>query len=278
MTFLIKAVVYAVAFMPRWLRWMLVKVSTSLAHKSYQTAKRQIQAVYQISDRMPFLNSFIWQIFFLRLEMLHELCCYLVKPDYITIDDNGFGEYLKSTKSGVVVITAHIGSWELLAKVCHKSIVQRFYILAKPSKSRLGQKVLKAFRTLFSYQILWTDDSALKLKILDSLNSGCAVGFAMDQKPQRGGVLVNLLDRPTKVVEGPAKLARMTQAQVVAVYCIRLKKRSYEMIWHPIDTQNCSLEEATQKMADSMSFVIKLYPEQWCWEYKRWSKDELQLV
>ena len=174
----------------------------------------------------------------------------------------------------LIMITAHLGNWELLGKYCSLSLDKDFYVLAKPLDSRWINLAIDYIRELFNIKVLWTKKSNFQKGILKVLNNKQCLGFVMDQKPEgRIGPKVNFMGKPAEFVAGPAHLAVRYQCPVVSVFCVRIGFHKYRVISKILlesDHQQSDIFTLTQNFAREVEEVISSYPEQWCWSYKRW--------
>ena len=176
--------------------------------------------------------------------------------------------------NGVICITGHLGNWELCGK-CIKQVTDKsFNALAKAPKNLAAVKLLSKLRSSSNVDLLWTNRSDLFEAMENVLDSGNFLGFVMDQKPgKRKGVMVDFLGKQTEYVTGPAKFAISKNTPVVGVFCLREGPLRYRVISKVLMQKDHGIEDqqhATQIMANEIERVIKLYPEQWVWNYKRW--------
>jgi len=102
------------------------------------------------------------------------------------------------------------------------------------------------------------------------------LGFVMDQRPenrQSGHPCVFLGVPGTNIVQGPVLMAIRKSMPVCGVYMMRVaprKYRSYVSEIVPVAHGETDEQRVAQLMADDMSRMIRLYPEQWAWNYRRW--------
>jgi KDO2-lipid IV(A) lauroyltransferase len=175
---------------------------------------------------------------------------------------------------GHVMITAHLGSWELCAHYGQLAATKPFHVLAKPSKSAAVTAVLDRLRRRMGTPVLWTDRKTLLRDMLGALRRGESVGFVMDQKPEgRQGPVVDFFGIPTEFVSGPAAMAARFDCAVIAIFCLREGPFRYRLLTQElVPTGHGQKDEAalTGMMAQAIERVIRLYPEQWAWNYKRW--------
>ena len=181
---------------------------------------------------------------------------------------------LKRSQKGVIVVTAHLGAWEFVGRYCSKAVGEGFVALAKPSKSRAITEYLDRCRARMNTFVLWTDRKTLLKDMLETMNGNQMLGLVSDQKPNsRKGPVVRFFGRDTAFVSGPAKLAIKTKAPILTVFCMREAPWRYRIIHKTIIDPNHSESDEvmlTQSFASEIERVIRLYPEQWVWNYKRW--------
>ncbi len=176
--------------------------------------------------------------------------------------------------TGQLVITGHIGSWDLVGYYSALASQKPFYALAKPTTAWKGvDRFLQWTRQKLHMQVLWNNSKVLK-PMISALRRGDTVGFVMDQKPLgRKGPLVDFFCVPTEFVAGPATLACQYGHGVLSIYCIRVDFAHYKIISKVLfkpEHGEKDLVSVTQTMASDIEQVIRQYPEQWCWNYKRW--------
>ena len=68
---------------------------------------------------------------------------------------------LLAHKRGLIIVTAHIGSWEFVARYAAQASGKRFNALAKPSKLPEMTFVLNKLRDRMNTAVLWTDSKNL---------------------------------------------------------------------------------------------------------------------
>lgn len=174
---------------------------------------------------------------------------------------------------GVIVLTAHFGSWELMAAALREynypgvTIGRRIYF----SKY---DDFLNKLRRSRDVEVIYRDESPRKM--LKVLKRNWIVGIVADQDVDSvDGVFVNFFGKPAYTPKGPAALAKASGAVLLPVFIIR------EGNWHTIaceepiqisDTGDkaADLISNTQKWSDVVESYIRKYPEQWVWMHRRW--------
>jgi KDO2-lipid IV(A) lauroyltransferase len=88
---------------------------------------------------------------------------------------------------------------------------------------------------------------------------------------------VSFFGRPTGFVVGPTKLAIKYKCPVVSIFVVRINAWEYRILSNVILTSGHQEEDelkVTQMFATEIENNIRLYPEQWTWNYKRWKFDD----
>ena len=243
-----------------------------------QIMKLNIDRILKIPADTHFSNMFRRQVFRHQIVSALETIRSVYSPRLLKI--SGFEEFQSCLVSnsrgnhGLVVITGHMGSWEICARYCVKALPSAFHVLAKPSRNLAFKMFLERLRNKVGASVFWTDKKSLIKDILSALKKHEAVGFVMDQKPEnRKGPIVEFFGRPTEFVSGPATMACRTGAPVVSVYCMRVGPFHYRLYADRVASESHGIKDEqilTQLAAKSIEDIIRLYPEQWTWNYKRW--------
>ncbi len=263
--------------------WLFSRLAPGLLKRDSLLIAENIDRVYHLPAQSSFSEMFKRQVFYsqaiIALETFkHQLAgkelIRFVGVEALTAEV----ERLSAPAKGLIVITAHHGSWELVASTLAKVSGRVFVALAKPSKLPEFTLILDKLRRGGNTEILWTDSKNLARDMMKTLKQGGNLGFVMDQKPEgRVGPLVEFLGQPTEFVSGPAKFAVRHQTPVIAFFCMRTGPWEYRLVFETVaEASHGILDELllTQRMATAMTKAILLYPEQWVWNYKRWRKKE----
>lgn len=290
---LIKGCLYGVAsfirLLPKalvpWFAYLFSVIAPRLLKRDSRLIAENIDRVYRLPAQSIFSDSFQHQVFrnqaLIALETFKQQ---LSSKELITM--LGFDafrleiERLTAPGKGLIVVTAHHGSWEIVASTVALASGKTFVALAKPSKLPEFTEILGKLRRRGNTEILWTDSKNLLRDMMKTLKQGGNLGFVMDQKPEgRIGPLVEFLGQPTEFVSGPAKLAARHQSAVIAVFCMRTAPWEYRIVFETVVEAAHEISDElwlTQKMATAITKAIQLYPEQWIWNYKRWRKTEIK--
>ncbi len=181
-------------------------------------------------------------------------------------------EFLKEAinyKKGVLLLTCHIGNWEVMGMALSLTGYP-LMVIARKLKNRLVNKEINRIREISGEKVV-PEHSAIK-ESLKWLNKGGCIGILIDQHITEGGIVVDFLGRPAATSSIVAILAKKTGAKVLPLYSIRTSEGKIKVIFEkPFDvsvSSDISLE--TEKMNNIIGCWIKKYPGQWFWLHNRW--------
>lgn len=182
---------------------------------------------------------------------------------------------------GQVLVTGHLGAWELLAQSTVRGSEAPVCAVAKPSRSTAASLFVERMRARSGVRVIWSGRASLLRDMLSSLKRGETLIMVVDQRPdQRRGPEVSFLGRRTEFVGGPAALAAKRDCPLIAAFCVREGPFSYrlesEMLRRPGGTRDAV--ELSQRIAAAIERRVREQPEQWMWNYRRWSYEPEELA
>ncbi|MCI0354425.1 MAG: lysophospholipid acyltransferase family protein [Acidobacteria bacterium] len=176
---------------------------------------------------------------------------------------------------GVVILTAHLGGWELGSFV-HSLNGHPMHIVVRALDNPYVNRLVDRYRTLHGNTTLDKLDFARGL--LGALRAGETVGILMDQNitpPQ--GVFVDFFGHKACTAGGLAKVALRTDAAVVPGFTIWDEQlRKYRISFDPALELLRSGDEEADVISNTARFTrviedcARRYPEQWLWVHRRW--------
>ncbi len=250
-----------------------------LARRDLSLLRTNIDRVWHLPPKTTFSTMFENQVIKSQVKCTLEGLKILIDPSHIHVSGLEELKFLVSSMNraaqGVLFVTAHIGLWELCAYYAAK-VVQpsNLHVLAKPTPSPLLTHLMTDIRTKMGVHVLLNDSKTLIRDMVEVLKKGDSLGFVMDQKPDHRGVSVDFFRHQTEFVTGPARLAVKFGNPVVSIFCVREDVWRYRLIFRKLLSPNHNLHdeaEVTNLFAREIERVIKLYPDQWTWSYKRWT-------
>lgn len=174
---------------------------------------------------------------------------------------------------GVLVLSAHVGNWELLTIVA-AIIGYPLSIVVRPLDFRPMEAFFKKLRTRFGGKLIPKKHSMRM--VLRSLQKGEMVAFLMDQNVDwYDGVFVDFFGRPACTNKGLALLALHTGAPVVPIFLVRDKSCFKAEIGPEVPLiqtgdKTKDIEANTEQYNKIIESFIRRYPDQWLWVHQRW--------
>ena len=208
-------------------------------------------------------------------ELLHYLR-HRDKLDSVRVEGKKHLEEALEKKKGVIIVTAHLGSFPLLSLKLAKLGFKVNFITRPMRDKRAGDYLYKirsdaGVKTIYSYPRRECVNGIIK-----ALRYNEAVILQMDQNFGTGGVWVNFFGKLAATPVGPISLALRTKAAIIPAYIYREDNRkhcikifSQHQLIITDDKDKTILENAIALTRIIQKWVSK-YPEQWGWIHRRW--------
>lgn len=173
-----------------------------------------------------------------------------------------------------VGITAHLGNWELLGQV----VAMRGFPLVSVVAPLANPAVDTLFRSVraTSGQEITPQQGAVR-QLLRALRADKKIAILLDQNtlPAEGGIFVPFFGLPVPVSAAGAMLGLKTGALFFFGFCLAQPDGRYNCIstgnfTPPSDDSPAAVEQVTRRIAAELEQVVRAYPGQWLWMYKRW--------
>jgi Kdo2-lipid IVA lauroyltransferase/acyltransferase len=195
----------------------------------------------------------------------------------IEYDKAGEEKFITAKKraKGMLLITAHLGAWELLP-LYYSAIGYPFSFIVRPLENRLIDQWVHKVRTRFGNEAL--DKKTAGLSCLRLLKNGGTLGILPDLNslPQEG-IFVPFFGKMGCTTLAVAAFALPTDATIFSVFAPwdPIKKK-YVFVAGPdlelirTGERDRDLAINTARMASMFEKVIRAYPDQWLWIHDRW--------
>ena len=190
---------------------------------------------------------------------------------------DGFENYARAAArgKGVLMLTGHIGAWELCA------FAQGMYghaldFLARPLDNPLLDRLINDYRGMSGNRVI--DKNRSVKGVLSALKHGRDVGLLIDVNtlPEEG-VFCDFFGIPASSTSGLAVFALRSEAPVVPGFLLwDEKKRVHVLRFEPevevIRTGDFKEEVAvnTARFTRVIEECVRRHPHQWLWIHKRW--------
>lgn len=182
-------------------------------------------------------------------------------------------EETKKLGVGVVLISGHLGTWEILVQFM--GIRMKGAGIYKKIRNPYIDKWIKQLREQNGILLVPMEESSTVVKLL---KNGYWVGFGSDQNAGKAGIFVNFLNRPASTYLGPVLMAYLTGAKILLYSVVCGEKGKVYVRIKDLGFVNKSLYEKkedvlrhyTQVWTHALEEEIKLFKEQYFWVHRRW--------
>lgn len=216
----------------------------------------------KVYSKEAFRNFAKYLVDFLRFERIDKN--YI--QEKVSIEGLDIVDKALSNGSGVIVVTAHIGNWELAGItmailgypiVCvaltHRNI--RINDFFTKQRERKGLGVIPLGNAAF--------------RCICALKNNKMLALVGDRDFTQAGISIDLFGRPTIIPKGPAAFSLKTNASLVVGIMLREKKGRFKFKYEgpveiiPSGDEEKDIRELTKKYLDILEKYIRLCPEQW---------------
>lgn len=187
---------------------------------------------------------------------------------------------------GAIVVTAHVGNWELLAAALRRRGFHGDVVgLERPHDS--SSSWLVAMRR--AYGVGTISQSSSPRTLLRVLQAGRILGLLPDLEVRRlDGEFVPFFGRPALTMTAPAAIARAHRAPLIPIRCIAVPTSAESdvdatgpggdyilrveepLALDPSLDRRAATRDATERMNALFEAWIRETPEQWAWHQPRW--------
>jgi KDO2-lipid IV(A) lauroyltransferase len=191
---------------------------------------------------------------------------------------DGHENFLEAQRrgKGVLVLTGHIGAWEL-SSFAHALYGFPLHYMARPIENARIDALVNGYRCRTGNQPIFKNESArAMLKILKDAGT---IGILADQNTMpEEAVFVDFFGKTASTTTGIARVALHTDAAVVPGYAVWDESlQKYRLRFEPpvelIRTGSAERDilENTQRFTKVLEGIIRKYPDQWVWVHGRWN-------
>jgi len=175
---------------------------------------------------------------------------------------------------GVILMSAHFGSWEFLLNGVKLHIPAPIIAIAQRQRNERIDAMIDARRRRFDVTTVPMGPSVRE--VLKGLQSGKVVLILGDQSGPRESVFIPFFGRPSATHRGAAAFALRSGAPIVMVFLMRRDDGTHDAIFERVPTDGLSGEreaqivELTKRHTAVLERYIRMRPDHWLWMHKRW--------
>ena len=177
-------------------------------------------------------------------------------------------------QKGVIVVSAHLGNWEMALQYCPCYLQRSLTGVAKKMRNTVLDRLAHKLRTRFGNRIIYKKGALPEMT--QTLRQGQILGLLMDISRRFDGVEVKFFGRRATATPAAAMLALRCKSPVIPIFCHRNPRGGLVIkAEHPLEIKRTGnlrsdLQTNTQLITDSVEHAVRRNPEQWNWLLKRW--------
>ena len=193
---------------------------------------------------------------------------------FIRIEGYEHFQQAKHRGKGIIYITAHLGSWELLP-LASALMGEPLSIVTRPLDNPYLDRAINRLRTAWGTRVL--AKKQVMPALVQTLLRGESIGILMDQNiTWKEGVFVDFFGMQACTALAPALLALRTDASVLPAAIIRSGRDRHTIL---VEKEIPLIRTGRLKadvIANTASFTkaieafVRREPAQWLWVHRRW--------
>jgi len=187
-------------------------------------------------------------------------------PKLITdVEGKEFLEDALKIDKGLILLTAHIGNWEL-GGIFFGSYGVKTSVVTLQDENLEIHKIREWYRSCYGVNTITIGNSPFSsIEMMEALKKKEIVAMLIDgYKIGLDGITTEFFNKPTKFTRGPFILSRLTGAPIVMAFVISTREGYKGIIEKPFIVHTKDDEQdAVKTVVDSLEKIIVQYPDQW---------------
>ncbi|MBD3321796.1 MAG: hypothetical protein GF350_11935 [Chitinivibrionales bacterium] len=175
--------------------------------------------------------------------------------------------------NGIVIITAHIGCFEMLLQLFGRMGLASFAIGQEIYDKRIDRIISNARR---GKNIDYMHRKENPREIIRRLRMGMIFGVLIDQDTRVESIHAPFLGKPANTPSGPIKLAMRFNIPAFVATTARQPDDTHHVSISPkLDLHTGGSDDLLRNVTtanDIISMAIRRNPEQWVWMHRRWKR------
>lgn len=184
-------------------------------------------------------------------------------------------EAARAEGRGVVVVTGHLGNWEIAGSYIASRIP--FHAVSRRMANPLFDAYLNETRANGGMQMIWDGDAVRVSPRV--LRQNHAVAFLADQDGLGlASTFVPFFGRPAKTPRGPAVFALRLDAPMIFGVSVRQPSGRYALLLERVTAprtgdRETDVDALVLAFTERLEAMIRRYPEQYFWHHRRWRRQ-----
>lgn len=196
---------------------------------------------------------------------------------YVEVDGWEHAEAVRALQRGAIVVTGHIGNWEILAAYFALKGLPIAAVARRLQDARINSLLLD-FRTANGVQTILRESPGSSREILSVLRNNGVLAMLIDQDTHAPSISVPFFGRQARTPAAAAALALRRNLPVIAAFAQRRPGGGHRLILlpplriEPTGDRKRDILELTKLFSRVIEERIRANPVEWVWWHRRWRR------
>jgi len=202
------------------------------------------------------------------------------RAEYFALEGEEHAQALLAAGTGAIIITGHIGNWELLAAYFAWRGLPVATIARRIYAERLN-RMLVDFRRRQGIETILRESPHSARQMLKALEENALLAMVIDQDTHAPSVSVPLFGRMARTPAAAASIAIRRNLPVAAVFIQRRGEGGHRITVSPpfvierSDDRRADIAALTRQFNFALEAQIRNNPAEWVWWHERWRRERL---
>ena len=179
------------------------------------------------------------------------------------VEGKGNIERILRSPGGTILVTGHIGNWELGA-LYFVRMGMKVNIVTIPDDAPQIHLIRENYRSRHNVRTIVMDGSPFTaLEIMAALRRGEIVALLVDRSVTVNGVLADFFGRSHSFPRGPFALSRATGARILPAFIVREGNAYRGVVEPPFVADGDDDEPYACLVGQALERIIRRFPDQW---------------
>ncbi len=188
-----------------------------------------------------------------------------INRKFTAMDGEGNLRKALQMKKGLILLTAHLGNWELGGTFFGRNNMKTNVITLRDQNADIDF-FRTWYRKIHNVNTISIGDSPFSsIDLISAIKNNEVIAMLIDRyENKHDSMMMDFFNKPTPFPRGPFILGRLTGAPVVAAFVIKEKKGYRGIVEEPfILTKESEEIETLKKVVKILEKYIIMYPTQW---------------
>jgi len=182
-------------------------------------------------------------------------------------------ELMKKPGQAVILISGHIGNWEIAAQVI--SYIKPVVGITRDMNNPYTDKLMKKRKPRNNFKLTPKHDADMG-RLLTTLKDGNVLALLIDQHARAGGMMIDFFGTPASTHKSHAMLHLITKIPLCFGYCVKTGPMQFKfkalppIIAERTGNRNADVKVILEQLTIELEAAIRAYPEQYLWAHRRW--------